>query len=223
MQVRARLAAIVLVVAAAADVRAATVSFQHNLADNYIDIYYTVTPGAEFLKWDLWFKPQRGSILDPNTNKRDHNIAGGGAPVDTFANTVFSSVGAGPATYFFTEYNPGSAFPPLPAQPVPTAGAIFPNPNELRWSISDTNVGDGNIAGSFPYHMARIVLSPGSVGNYAVRFFDTSNAQHGETFGSTWGNTDPLFLRFPEPASAKMLFPAMLLYAASRNRRAGHF
>jgi hypothetical protein len=202
---------LLLIVAAPGSTSGATVRFVEN--SHYVDIFYTVTPGAEFLKWDLWFKPQLGSILDPKTNQRDFNVAGGAIPVDTFANTVFSSVGAGPASYVFTEYNPGSAFPPVPAQPAPTNGALPPNPDELRWTISDTNVGDGNIAGSFPYHMARVVLSSGSGGNYAVRFFDTIHAQHGETFGNWWGAaTDFELLRFPDPPPPNVQLSLNLRY-----------
>jgi hypothetical protein len=191
MKIRALLATVAML--AASNASAAAVSFVENLAERYVDIMYTVSAGGEFTNWDLRATPAVGSILDPTTTKRDHNIAGGAAPVDTFANTVFSSVGAGPASYVFTEYNPGSSFPPVPAQPAPTFGAALPNPDELNWSIFDTNVGDGNIPGSFPYLMGRVVYSDGGTGVITAHFFDTTNAGVGEAFTYIYN--------IPEPAS----------------------
>src|SRR6185295_191026 len=112
------------------------------------------TPGAgvEFTNWDLIAKPSVGSILDPIPSQRFFNTSAGNIPNDTFANTVFSAVGAGSAAFVYTEYNPGQAFPPIAADPVPTARAQPPAPDELNWSIFDTNTGDGAITGFTPYH-----------------------------------------------------------------------
>jgi hypothetical protein len=170
---------------------AATVKFTDNSAQNYTDIFYTVTPGAEFTNWELQVIPIFGSVLDPDPYQRSFNTASGNTiPIDTFANTVYSAVGAGPASYVFTEYNPGSPgvnsppflIPPVPPQPAPTSGAQSPNPDEMRWSIYDTDVGDGNVTGYFPYHMARVVYSPGAHLHIYVRFVDTSNPPRGELF-----------------------------------------
>jgi hypothetical protein len=190
--------------------QAGIVTFTDNAAEHYIDVMYTVGAGGEFTNWDLRATPSVGSILDPNTNQRSFNTSGGAVPIDTFANTVFSAVNAGPASYVFTEYNPGSAFPPVPAQQSPTAGASLPNPDELNWSIFDTNVGDGNIAGFFPYHMARVVYSPGGAGVVTAQFFDTTNAGVGESFSIAYG--------IPEPASFALAGMAVVGLLAARRR-----
>jgi hypothetical protein len=196
------LASIAILACASTGARAASVSVVENFAQNYVDLFYTVTPGGDFTNWDLRVTPPTGSILDPNPHQRNFNTASGGPiPIDTFVNTVFSSIGAGPASYVFIEYHPGSAFPPVPPQPPPTAGASPPNPDELNWSIFDTATGDGNIAGFFPYHMARIVFSPGGHWRITAHFFDTTNAGIGEefTFISPLTRPDP---EVPEPSSA---------------------
>lgn len=179
---RITLLAILSSAALAAPAKAATVNFFHNSVNNYVDVFYTVSAGGEFTNWDLRVDLERGSILDPNTNIRSDDVTQNGPALDTFVNTVFSSVGAGAASHVFTEYHPGSFFPPVPAQPAPAASATPPNPDQLRWSVFDTATGDGNIPGAFPYHMARVVFAPDTFFSIGAVFYDTTNAGVGEAF-----------------------------------------
>lgn len=201
------MAVCVAVLSAVSSVQAAIVNIQDNPEQGFFDIFYTVSAGGEFTNWDLRVAPSVGGLLDPQTNNRGDDVTVGGAAMDTFANTVFSSVGAGPASYVFTEYNPGQSFPPVPAQPAPTAGG---NPDELNWSIFDTNTGDGNIPGVFPYHMARVLYTPGGSGVVTAKMFDTTNAGVGESFTAPYG--------IPEPASVALAGLAMVGIMAIRRR-----
>jgi hypothetical protein len=213
MKTRYFFAALAMVAATAMNANAAgIVTFNHNLAQGYVDILYTPQGAAEFTNWDLNAKPTIGSILDPTTSARHFNQTSGAASIDTFANTVFSAVGAsGAPNYVFTEYNPGSAFPPVPADPAPTRDAQLPAPDELNWSIFDTNTGDGAIQGFTPYLMGRVVYSAGGAGNITVKFFDTTNAGIGESFSTAYG--------IPEPATFGMASMALLGLAAFRRRK----
>jgi hypothetical protein len=198
------------VLAIASSAQAAIVTVQDNIAESYFDIFYTVSENGEFTNWDLKVTPGIGGLLDPNTNNRSDNTSDGAA-MDTFVNTVFSSVGAGPASYVFTEYNPGSAFPPVPAQPRPQKGAVFPAPDELNWSVFDTATGDANIPGVFPYHMARVMYTPGGGGTGVAQFFDTTNAGIGETFEFAYG--------IPEPGSLALAGVAAIGALVVRRRK----
>jgi hypothetical protein len=215
MKTKAFFIAVAIVAAGALSAKASTVTFTPNAAGNYMDIFYTPSAGSEFTNWDLVCQPQIGSILDSNTGQRGFNTSAGSVPVDTFANTVFSAVGAGPASYVFTQYNPGSAFPPVPADQPPTAGAsgIGNTPNQLNWSIFDTANGDGAITGFTPYHMARVVFSAGGKGQISVKVFDTAHTGVGESFQTQYGAV------VPEPATFALAGLSLLgLVAAGRRR-----
>jgi len=215
MKTKVFFAVLAIVAAAAVNASASTVTFTPNAAGNYMDIFYTPTAGSEFTNWDLIAQPQVGSIQDPNTGQRGFNTSAGGVPVDTFANTVFSAVGAGPASYLFTQYNPGSAFPPVAADQPPTAGASGGpgTPNQLNWSIFDTASGDGAITGFTPYHMARVVFSQGGKGQISVKMFDTAHTGVGESFQTAYGAA------VPEPASLGLAGLSLLGLAAASRRR----
>ena len=198
MRARSFLAAFAIYGAVVSSGQAASVTFTNNEAAGYVDLFYTVNDGQSFLNWDLVVKPTAGSILDPNKGQKSFNAQSGAAPLDTFANTVFSSVGAGAAQYIHSEYNPGQAFPPIPADPNPTFGAALPAPDELNWSMFDTAEGDGNIPGFFPYHMARVMYSQGGAGTITASMFDTAVLGTPEVFSFTYGGV------IPEPASMAM-------------------
>ena len=80
-------------------------------------------------------------------------------------------MGAGPASYIFAEYYPGSDFPPppVPPEPPPTAGG---SSDQLRWTIFDTAAGDGVIPGFTSYHMARVLYTPDFNGSVDVAFYE---------------------------------------------------
>ncbi len=121
------IAVLVLIVVAAPSANAATVSIVDNFALSFFDVFYTPSDGQEFAAWDLNVVAAVGGILDPVQSVRSDDTTlstGGGPALDTFANTVFSSVGAGPASYIFTSYFPGQVFPPQPADPLPAPARV---------------------------------------------------------------------------------------------------
>lgn len=213
MKTRFFLAAFAILSAVSTGAQAAIVEFIDNRTAGYVDIMYTVNAGAEFTNWDLVATPSVGSILDPVKADKSFNAESGAAPLDTFANTVFSAVGAGAAQYVHTEYNPGQAFPPVAADPDPVVGASAPAPDELNWAIFDTASGDGNIAGFFPYHMARVMYSPGGRGVISAFMFDTAVLGTPETFTTPYG--------IPEPATFAMAGMGLIgMIGVARRRKA---
>ena len=206
-------AGLALLMSVPVSLRAATVSFVDNPAEGYIDVMYEVSAGGEFLNWELTVTPEIGAVLDPDKAQRGFNLESGAAPLDTFVNTVFSAVGAGSASWTHSEYKPGSAFPPVPADPNPTKGGT---PDKLRWTAFDTSTGDGNIDGFTPYHMARVMYTPGTgLGEISAWFFDSSTVDAGgEVFTQAYG-------AIPEPATFAMAGMGLIGFvAASRRRRA---
>ena len=164
----------------------ATVEVIDNPGAGFFDIFYTPTETGEFAAWDLLVTPTLGSLRDTDQGNRSDDVSDG-AVDDTWANTVFSSFGAGPASYIFTEYNPGSAFPPVAADPLPTVGGT---PDQLNWTIFDTASGDGRISGFTPYHMARVQYSTGGMGDIEIAFFEGgAEPAPGGTFTGTYGET----------------------------------
>jgi hypothetical protein len=205
--------AILGVVAMAQFAQAATVSIVDNRVERYVDVLYTPSAGAEFNAWDLIVTPSRAGLLDPNKTARadDTSTATGGGPaLDTFMNTVFSSLGFGQASHIFTSYHPGQAFPPVPAQQTPQAGALPPNPDRLFWTAFDTNTGDGAIDGFTPYHMARVLYTEGGAGNVTVNFFETLTGDIPFVFSAGYG--------IPEPGTMALAGLALIGTLGARRR-----
>lgn len=175
---------------------AAVVSFSENASDpalgglgagGYVDIF--VTPeGGDYLNHDMIVVPRLGQVLDPDQSR---DLANGGTAgrVDTWANTPFSSLGAGSPTFVFTSYDPGA--PPFQmADPLPEAGTSV---SELNWSVFDTNTGDN--AGNAPaggYHLGRVLYSAGGGGEITILAFDDGNVQDGgQSFAYSYGIPEP--------------------------------
>ena len=185
---------------------AAIVSIVADNQENFVDIFYTPTSGAEFAAWDLSISAAIGGVLDPFQADRSDNTTDGAA-LDTLANTVFSSVGAGPASYIFTSYNPGNVFPPVPADSTPV--------EQLRWTIFDTADGDGDIPGFSPYHMARVLTTPIFAGILDVAFFEGGAAP-------APGGVQTVPVNFfsppvPEPSGILLVSLALLVVFSTRN------
>lgn len=168
-------------------------------ANTAYDFYYSAGDGAEFTAYDLIVDITSGGILDPIRGGSGGQSSEGGTAIDTWANTVGSLLGAGPASYNFTTYNPGGFTPsPLPA-------------TALNWTVFDTLEGDGDGVGpGAPYHIARLLVSPGTVGTAT---FQAYNNQSGST--PTVFNFDIGFI--PEPTSLGLgLMGALSLIGARR-------
>ena len=134
-----------------------------------IDVYYTPSPGAEFNAWDLIVTPSHGRILAPGGPWPFNDDTTDGARVDTWTNTVASSIGAGPAFRIISSYDPGVPFPPRPSDPPPSAGGHI---DHLFWTMFDLFTGDDATLGTTPYHMARILYSQDGGGTIEVRMFE---------------------------------------------------
>lgn len=212
-----QLALIICLLAIPDKASSATVSLIHNKSLDYVDIFYTPSVGQEFASWHLTVTPSAGGLLDPFPALRsdDTTAAGGGAAIDTFVNTVFSSLGVGPAQHTFFEYNPGSSFPPpgVPADPPPSAGG---SPDQLRWVTFDTARGDGAFPGLVPYHMARLLHTPRFAANIDVAFYegDPKPAPGGTGSFATFD-----FPVVPEPCSFTLLgMTGIAVFLGSRRR-----
>jgi PEP-CTERM motif-containing protein len=169
-----------------ATVNGGTVEFVDDMDNGIMDVFLTPSQGSEFTNFDLIATPEVGSILDPVRNESGNagDYDASKSRVDTWANTAFSSVGAGTPSFIFTKYTPGS--PPFtPSDPMPAAGG---DPDQLNWSIFDTNTGDGPDFG--PYHVARILYE--GQGTIDILAFDTlTAATGGELFSSPYGVPEP--------------------------------
>lgn len=134
-----------------------------------VDVFVTPTAGSEFTNIDVRALASTGTLLDPVRNQAanagNFDDVTNGPRVDTWINTPFSSLGAGPPSYIFTVYHPGA--PPFI---MPTPGPIV----ALDWSVFDTNTGD--VAELGPYHLGRILFSPLGTGTIEILTFDTLNA-----------------------------------------------
>lgn len=174
----------------------ASVNIVDNPGAGYFDVFYTPSLNGEFAAWDLIVTPTLGGLRDTSTGDRSDDVRdpeGSGPADDTFANTVFSSFGAAAASYIFTEYNPGSTFPPVAADPAPTVGG---DPNQLNWTIFSTDAGDGR-TGLEPYHMGRVQYTQGGSGTFDIAFFEggadpVDGGTATGTYGGSTANTPPV-------------------------------
>jgi hypothetical protein len=186
-------AALAAVCVMSASASAGTVSFSQVLNSDlsgYVDVHVNPSPNSEFTNFDLIATPSVGQILDPVRNQAgnagNYDVVGDGARLDTWANTPFSALGAGTPSYVFTSYNPGS--PPFtPPQELPSAGGAVAS---LNWSVFDTATGDSADFG--PYHLARVMFSPGGQGEISILSFDTiTSGTGGEAFSFAYGIPEP--------------------------------
>ena len=63
-----------------------------------VDVFYTPTTGLDFIFWDFIVAPIAGRVLDPLLENRSDDITDGAA-VDTWANSVVSSLGGPTPTH----------------------------------------------------------------------------------------------------------------------------
>lgn len=156
-----------------------------------LDFFFTSTPGAEFLNYRLDVQSTNGNNLqDPSkTGTSDE----GGDAVDTWMNTVYSLNGFGNASYNFNQYKPvglGSGTPPVA---------------RIDWSVFDSGSGDGNTidAGggdirNAPWHLARVLISPNTVGTATFTGFDSLTLDQA---GGAIGTAFAFPIGIPEPTT----------------------
>ena len=140
-----------------------------------LDFFYTASDGAEFTNYHIDVQTDNGlKIQDPDKNA---TADAGGDAVDTFANTVYSFLDFGPASYVFDAYKPSGVIPPQ-----------NPPVNHLSWEVYDTNTGDTNDPfgdGSVvaPWHLARVLLDLDATGTWQFDAVDTLSGGTPTVFG----------------------------------------
>jgi hypothetical protein len=131
---------------------------------NAIDFYYASSPGADFTNYRLNFATTNGSLIhDPLPGVRQDV---GSDAIDTFMNTVGSSLGLSDASQIHNTYHPGGA------------NSDPASVSHIDWSVFDTLAGDTNSiagVGDAPYHMARVLVSPDALWDAKFTAFDTAN------------------------------------------------
>jgi hypothetical protein len=179
------------------------------------DFFYSSAAGAEFTNYTFTATAATGTLQDParlqdfrqTNNATEANTAGS---VDTWANTVMSAVGADDGGY-----TPSFNFDP--AGYAPSGNGAAPGFTTMKWDVFDTESNDDNdlsnhpdlpIAGAFgqaPFHLVRLLTSPGATGEVLFQAYDTSAP--GDDFPFNFvlgppvtGNLPPVVT--PEPAEA---------------------
>jgi hypothetical protein len=150
-----------------------------------LDFFYSNAPGAQFLNYRLIVSLTSGSIADPARLQDDRqydstNESNTAGSVDTWANTVWSAVGKDDLGYNASYNFNSSSYNPSGSGAAPTTPPI----TFLDWSVFDTfteddnDLNDANTNGpvdeTAPYHIARVLVLPGSTGGVEFRAFDTS-------------------------------------------------
>jgi hypothetical protein len=170
------------------------------------DFFYSSSGDAEFTNYRLIANAATGSLVDPTKLQDDrqtlNNPDAGANAVDTYASTVWSASAREDFGYLASQiYNAGSYAPTGT-----NAGAPFLF-NFLDWSVSDTlgeddnDLSDANTNGPVPgvgapYHLARILATPGATGTAEFRAFETTSGGVPDIFqfvlGPTVVNTPPV-------------------------------
>jgi hypothetical protein len=149
-----------------------------------MDFFWTSASGAEFMNYTFEAIATSGFLQDPARLQDDRQTANDpgtqngntrGA-VDTWMNTVMSAAAKEDAGYFAT-------IVANPAYYAPSGTGAAPPFTHLKWDVFDMEAGDDNNLndhpdGSFnataPYHIARLVTTPGTTGSVSISAYDTS-------------------------------------------------
>jgi hypothetical protein len=154
---------------------------QNGVAYDVYDFFLSNAPGSEFTNYTFTATAATGNLHDPARLQdfRQNNSAleaAANGSVDTFANTVMSSVGAEDAGY-----TPSYNFDPAGYAPTGTGAA--PPFTFMKWDVFDTESNDDNdlsnhpdfpIAATAPYRLVRLLTTPGATGNVLFQAYDTS-------------------------------------------------
>jgi hypothetical protein len=175
---------------------------QSGVAFDVYDFFWTNSDGAEFTNYDITAIASSGTLADPVKQQDDRQMDPEALPatalnagnVDLWVNTVMSSVGK-------TDGGLNATISQNPAFYQSTGlGAALPF-TQLQWAVLDVELEDDNdlsdhSSGAFaqvaPYHIARILASPGGTGTVAFRAFDTATP-NGAPFLFQYGPQGPPF------------------------------
>jgi hypothetical protein len=162
-----------------------------------IDIYMTMTPGAEYTNHRIAATATTGSLFDParlqDSRQQDStNESSTGGSVDTYVNTVITAAGGEYLGLSPNILSAGGYFP--------TGSGAAPAFTFLDWSVFDTQSGDDNdlsdlppevngpLQVAAPYRIARILASNTGTGTIQVQAFDTLSGGVPSIYNFTYGS-----------------------------------
>jgi hypothetical protein len=169
---------------------------QQGTAFDVYDFFYSSTAGAQFTNYDITATALTGTLADPVRQQDDRQMDPEALPatalnagnVDLWVNTVMSSVGK-------TDGGLNATISQNPAFYQSTGLGAAPPFTQLQWAVLDVELEDDNdlsdhSSGAFaqvaPYHIARILATPGGTGTVAFRAFDTATP-NGTNFMFNYG------------------------------------
>lgn len=185
------------------------------------DFFFTMAPGAEFSNYRVIANLTTGSIADPareqdNRQFNSTNETNTAGSVDLYFNTVWSYAAKETHGYSASLVTSAGSYFPTGGGAAP----LVPPIQYFDWGISDTLTEDDNDLSDAltngpvnivaPYHLLRVLTTPGATGTVQILSFDTS--QPGVPF-------DFDFLIVPEPSSFLVFVQAVLITCGRMRRR----
>lgn len=172
-----------------------------------LDLFYSNSPGAEFLGYEIDVRTTSGFLYDPARGQDDRQVnpipvdptfqeGETRGAVDTWVNTVMTSAAR-------IDFGYSASILANPVGYLASGGSTtIPAPGftRLNWVVDDSQVeddndlndhpADGPIAATAPYHIARIVADPTATGTIRFETSDTLNPATTSVFNFTFSDGD---------------------------------